>query len=233
MVSPLSTPRYRGLTAEEVEASRQRHGENCLTQGKRNGFWRQLLASFGDPIIKVLLAALAMNLIFLFRQSSWYESVGIAVAIFLATFVSTLSEYGSESAFLKLQEDASRIECRVLREGKTVAVPIGEIVVGDLVLLQSGERIPADGELITGTLSVDQSALNGESREAKKQPGPEGREWDLRNANQLFSGSVVSSGEGMMRVCAVGDATLYGDMARCLLFIFRHGLRGFHGKEIK
>ena len=214
MVSPLSTPRYRGLTAEEVEASRQRHGENCLTQGKRNGFWRQLLASFGDPIIKVLLAALAMNLIFLFRQSSWYESVGIAVAIFLATFVSTLSEYGSESAFLKLQEDASRIECRVLREGKTVAVPIGEIVVGDLVLLQSGERIPADGELITGTLSVDQSALNGESREAKKQPGPEGREWDLRNANQLFSGSVVSSGEGMMRVCAVGDATLYGDMAR-------------------
>lgn len=95
-----------------VEDTRKTHGSNQLTQKKRNGFFRQFLASFGDPIIKILLAALAINLIFLFRDFNWYETVGIAVAIFLATFVSTLSEYGSESAFLKLQEDAQKIKCR-------------------------------------------------------------------------------------------------------------------------
>ncbi len=203
----------KGLTTREAEESRRLHGSNTLTQKKRNGFFRQFLASFGDPIIKVLLAALAVNVIFLFRQSSWYESAGIAVAIFLATFVSTLSEYGSESAFLKLQQDAARIECRLKRNGKVVSCPVGDIVVGDIVLLQAGERIPADGILLSGELMVDQSALNGESKEAEKRPGPGQTEWDLRHAGQLFSGSVVSSGTGVMLVKRVGDHTFYGHMA--------------------
>ena len=110
-----ATPSQRGLTAAEVQRSREQHGGNQLTQKKRNGFFRQFLASFGDPIIKILLAALAINVIFLFRHFDWFESAGIAIAIFLATFVSTLSEYGSESAFNKLQEDAGHIQCRVKR----------------------------------------------------------------------------------------------------------------------
>ena len=85
----------RGLSSAEVEKSRQKHGANELTQGERQSFLRQFLASFGDPIIKILLAALAINVILLFREANWFESVGIALAIFLATFVSTLSEYGS------------------------------------------------------------------------------------------------------------------------------------------
>lgn len=202
-----------GLTSREAEESRRLHGSNTLTQKKRNGFFRKFLASFGDPIIKVLLAALAVNVIFLFRQSSWYESAGIAVAVFLATFVSTLSEYGSESAFLKLQQDAARMECRLKRNGKTVSCPVGEIVVGDIVLLQAGERIPADGILLSGELMVDQSALNGESKEAAKRPGAQEREWDLRHSGQLFRGSVVSSGTGVMLVERVGDGTFYGHMA--------------------
>ena len=140
------------LTAAEVEASRQRYGENRLTKRPRIGFWRQFLGNFGDPIIKVLLAALAINLLFLFRHFDWYESAGIAVAIFLATFVSTLSEHGSEAAFARLQEDADRIFCRVRRAGQVAECPIGDIVVGDLVLLQSGERVPADGRLIEGAI---------------------------------------------------------------------------------
>lgn len=207
-----------GLSPAEVEESRRRHGSNHLTKKKRNSFLRQFLSSFGDPIIKVLLAALAINVIFLFRHFDWFESLGIAIAIFLATFVSTLSEYGSESAFSKLQEDAARIQCRVRRGGRVTALPVTEIVVGDIVLLQAGERIPADGILISGRLNVDQSALNGESRETFKTPGaqPHGDDDkpDLMSRTQLFRGTIVCSGDGVMLVRRVGDATFYGSLAR-------------------
>ena len=206
-----AAPSQKGLTAAEVQRSREQHGSNQLTQKKRNGFFRQFLASFGDPIIKILLAALAINVIFLFRHFDWFESAGIAIAIFLATFVSTLSEYGSESAFNKLQEDASHIQCRVRRAAGVSSLPIADIVVGDLVLLQAGERIPADGILISGRLSVDQSALNGETKEAEKTPGgEEGRhgDGDLLSHNQLFRGTVVCAGEGVMLVRRVGESCL-------------------------
>ena len=204
-----------GLTTAEAEQSRRLHGDNQLTRARKNGFFRQLLQSFGDPIIKVLLAALAINLIFLFHRCDWYESAGIAAAIFLATFVSTLSEYGSESAFEKLQEDAARISCRVRRDGQVVSLPIAEIVVDDVVLLQSGERVPADGILLDGRLAVDQSALNGESHEAVKAPCSDATDAsDLAAPNRLFSGSVVCSGEGVMQVRQVGDRTFYGGVAR-------------------
>ena len=212
---PPSVPAGAGLTAAQAEQSRREHGSNQLTQKKRRGFFRQFLESFGDPIIKVLLAALAVNVIFLFRHFDWFETAGIAIAIFLATFVSTLSEYGSESAFVKLQEDAQRVLCRVRRDGRVIELPVSEIVVGDVVLLQAGERIPADGVMLTGALHVDQSALNGESKEAAKAPGPErGDAADFLSPVRLFRGSVVCSGEGEMLVRTVGDATFYGRLAR-------------------
>jgi Ca2+-transporting ATPase len=211
-MTPLSMA-SEGLTAAQVEQSRREFGSNQLTMKKRRGFFRQFLDSFGDPIIKVLLAALAINIIFLFRNFDWYDSVGIAIAIFLATFVSTISEYGSESAFVKLQEDAARIKCRVRRSGVVTEVPITDIVIGDIVLLQAGERIPADGVIIEGTLKVDQSALNGESREAEKTPGFEDDSRDFLSKSHLFRGSIVCSGEGIMRVQKIGDLTLYGHMA--------------------
>lgn len=204
-----------GLTDEQVLDSRRVHGENSLSVKKRKGFFRQFLSNFGDPIIKVLLAALAINVLFLFRHADWFESAGIAIAIFLATFVSTLSEYGSESAFIELQKEAAKIDCRVKRARGIASLPISELVVGDLVMLQAGERVPADGVLISGKLSVDQSALNGESAETEKEPvSAENEKWDLMSKNQLFRGSVVSGGEGVMRVCRVGDKTFYGSMAR-------------------
>lgn len=203
-----------GLTEEQVLASRHLHGANVLTKRKRKGFFRQYLSSFGDPIIKILLAALAINVLFLFRTSDWMESVGIAVAVFLATFVSTLSQYGSESAFLELQRASANIECRVKRAGGIRSVPVSELVVGDIVLLEAGEKLPADGILLSGKLSVDQSALNGESAEAEKLPIASGEEWDLMHKNQLFRGSIVSAGEGVMRVERVGDKTFYGGMAK-------------------
>lgn len=206
-----------GLTEEQVRASRKKYGSNCISKKKRKSFLRQFLSSFGDPIIKILLVALAINVLFLFQNADWFEAVGIAIAIFLATFISTLSEYGSETAFLELQRSAAAITCRVRRAKGITELPISELVVGDLVLLQAGERIPADGILLSGQLNVDQSALNGESADAEKRPQQQrSAEWDLLNANQLFHGSVITGGEGLMEVCRVGDSTFYGSMAQDL-----------------
>lgn len=206
----------KGLSTQQVERSRKKNGSNLLTKQKRNSFLKQYLSSFGDPIIKILLVALAINILFMFRHADWYESLGIALAVFLATFVSTLSEYGSESAFEKLQQEADEVRCRARRNGKIVSLPIGEIVVGDIILLQAGERVPADGIIREGKVFLDQSPLNGESKEAEKSPGEYQPSWSLGNKTQLFNGSNVSSGEGTMEVSRVGDATFYGNMAQAM-----------------
>jgi len=203
---------HPGLTTADVSLSQKRHGTNSLTKKAKVGFFRRYAASFGDPIIRILLVALGVNLLLLIRDANWYESAGIAVAVLLATLISTLSEYGSESAFEKLQEEAANIKCRVRREGMLMHLPVAEVVVGDIVLIQAGERIPADGVLVQGEVSVDQAALNGETREAHKSPG--GRDAsDFLSQSGLFRGSVVCSGEGVMAVTHVGDATFYGRLA--------------------
>lgn len=207
--------KWRGLTQQQVDDSYRQYGGNELKTQKQAGFFSKLLANFGDPVIKILLIALAVNIIFLFRNQNWFETMGIAIAIALATVVSTLSEYGSESAFRKMQQDADRIQARVMRDGVLRALPISELVVGDVVLLQAGERIPADGVIVKGALYVDQSALNGESKEVKKQAQQSvSARWDLGNRGQLFRGSIITSGEGVMEVSRVGSDTFYGDMAR-------------------
>jgi len=208
---------HTGLTQEDAAFSARQYGNNSLTKKAKTGFLKRYAASFGDPIIRILLVALGVNLLLLFRDANWYESVGIAVAVLLATLISTLSEYGSESAFEKLQEEAANIKCRVRRDGKIVLLPIAEIVVGDIVYVQAGERIPADGVLVHGEISVDQAALNGETREAYKSPGQPGEDHnplsDFLSASGLFRGSVCCSGEGIMEVTHVGDATFYGRLA--------------------
>ena len=202
-----------GLTPEQVLASRRRYGANVLTRRKRKGFFRQFLANFGDPIIKILLAALAVNLIFLFRTSDWTESVGIAAAVLIATLVSTLSQYGSESAFLELQKASANARCRVKRADGIREIPVSELWWAISSCWKRGEKIPADGVLLSGKLSVDQSALNGESAETEKIPVFSGGEWDLSHKDQLFCGSIVSAGDGIMRVGRVGDKTFYGGLA--------------------
>ncbi len=205
-----------GLTKAQVEESRRQNGPNTLEQEKRTSFLASFLQSFGDPIIKILLVALAINVLLFFRNFDWYEAIGICISILLATFVSTLSEYGSESAFRTLEEESARIRSRVRRAGGAEEIPIEEIVVGDLVLLQSGERIPADGILVSGSLRMDQSALNGESVEVKKSPaaGEPTENLAPEDPYSLFRGTVVCSGNGVMRVTQVGKATLYGSLAR-------------------
>jgi magnesium-transporting ATPase (P-type) len=138
-----------GLSAAEVRQSRETFGSGVLTVQKGTGFFRKLLESFSDPILKLMLAALAVNVLLLCRGEGWFETVGIALAVFLASFISTLSEYSSERAFRRLQEDAARSTCRARREGRTVTLPIEELVRGDLVLLEGDHVIMYTQERIS------------------------------------------------------------------------------------
>ncbi len=159
----------KGLEHDEVIKSRLQYGTNLLTQKETESFLSKMLGNFGDPIIRILVVALVIDVIIaIIRHQGWYEAIGIAAAVIIATFVSTLSEHSNESTFQKLQEQSSKIICKVFRDGVITEVPIEDIVVNDLVVLQTGDKVPADGNLLSGELKIDQSALNGEAAEAKK-----------------------------------------------------------------
>ena len=203
----------RGLSADEVAASREKHGENRLSRGRAQSFLRHFFGNLGDPVIRILLCALAINLVFVFRGGDWVESMGIAISVFLATLISTLSERGSEAAFRRLADECDRSNIRTLRDGVWQQIPIEELVVGDRVLLSAGEQVPADGFLCSGHLSVDQSAMTGESREIEKLP----RRDTLKNPNSqsaVFRGCPILAGEGEMEIFAVGDSTFLGQISQ-------------------
>lgn len=205
-----------GLSEEEVKFSREKYGENALKKRKRKGFFKQYLSAFSDPIIRILLVALAINLIFFIRSRNVTETAGIAVAVFLSTFVSTLSEYGSESAFEQLMAQSENLSCRVRRGGKTKQIAVRELVVGDILLLEAGERVPADGVMLSGRLAVSQSPLTGESAEIEKTPGALAGAEGLSRREKVFEGSLVTGGEAAVRVSEVGENTFYGQMAGAL-----------------
>lgn len=201
-----------GLSEEEVLESREKNGSNIITNKKRNTFLEMFIQSLGDPIIRILIIALGIKLVFLIKDFDWYETVGIVIAIFLASFISTISEYGSEKAFEKLQEDASKIKCRVRRNGKIKEITIDDVVVGDMVLLEAGDKVPADGILIDGDLLVDESSLNGETREIRKEALKSNQ--IVREKNMVFRGTVIYGKSGIMKITKVGDNTFYGKIAQ-------------------
>lgn len=210
----MQTIERQGLSEAEVRRSREEHGANVLTKQKRKSFLRQFVGNLGDPVIKILLGALAVKLLtLLYRESDFAETVGIAAAVLLATMISTLSEYGSARAFERLSQEGANVLCRVRRGGAVVEIPLCEIVVGDTVLLDAGCLIPADGFLERGELRADQSAMTGESREIVKRPSAD-RVSDPAAVSALFRGCTVTSGEGEMTVTAVGDETFLGAISR-------------------
>lgn len=207
----------RGLGEDDVAISESIHGNNSLTEIKGQGFFRKLIGEFSDPIIRILLVALAVTLVIPNSDGGSLDALGIAAAVLLATIVSTLCEYGSEKAFRKMQREASSHTCTVLRSGRAVEIAVSDVVVGDTVLLRSGDGIPADGILAEGTLCCDLSALNGESAEKRKTASPHlpdtSKKRELGDAHSLFRGGTVTSGGGKLLVLDVGDRTYYGKMA--------------------
>ena len=201
-----------GLTDEQVIKSRKEYGDNKISSTKKESFLRLFIETLGDPIIKILLIALAIKTIFLFRDFDWFETIGIVIAIFIASFISTISEYGSEKAFERLQEESARIKCRVKRNGQVIEVNIDDVVCGDIVLLAAGDKVSGDGVLLNGSISVDESSLNGETKEAYKEPINIVSK-KIIDKNEIFRGTVVYSGEGEMLVTKVGNNTFYGKLA--------------------
>lgn len=193
-----------GLNNEEVSKSRKEYGSNKITDKKQDGFIKLLIESLGDPIIKILLIALAIKVVFLFQDFDWFETLGIVIAIFLASFISSISEYGSEQAFKRLEQEAKKSLVRVIRNNNIEEIPIDDVVKNDIVLLSSGDKVPADGILIEGEIDVDESVLNGETKENEKNT--------INNIN-LLRGSIVVNKEGKMLVTQVGDKTVYGSLA--------------------
>lgn len=207
------------LSSSKVEEQRNKYGSNKLTEKKQDGFWKKYFEAFSDPIIKILLVALVINLIFVFTgNAEWYEAVGIFVAVLLATFVSTFSEYSNEKAFAKLQAEADEIKCKVIRDGIVQEIQIDDIVVEDYVLLQAGDKVPADGVMVNGEIKVDQSTLNGESEDvAKITPKSEldyGKEDDVLAQDRVYRGTIVTEGEAIIKIAKVGDNTILGKLAQ-------------------
>ena len=157
-----------GLSENDVKKSREKYGANVINNDNKNSFLKLLIETLGDPIIKILLIVLAVKTVFLFHNFDWFETLGIAIAILLASFISAISEYGSEKSFQKLQEESSKIKCRVRRENKLKEVYIEEIVVGDIVELSMGDMIPGDGLLLSGEITVDESSFTGETKDILK-----------------------------------------------------------------
>ena len=195
---------YNGLNDEEVIISRSKYGSNIFSKKKQETFLKLLLETFSDPIIKILLIALGIKTIFLIKDFDWYETVGIVIAIMVASLISSISEYGSMRAFNKLTEESSKINARVKRNGQVVEVPVSDIVVDDIVVLGTGDKVPADGIIVSGNISLDESMLNGETKEVYK---------GIDSDKQVYMGTVVYSGEALMLVRLVGDNTFYGKMA--------------------
>lgn len=202
-----------GLTPEQVIASRLEHGDNVLKRQKSESFWRRFFSNLGDPVIKILICALIFNVVLTFGHTNWVESVGICASILLATLISTVSEYGSDAAFQKLSQECDKHFCRVRRGGEIISIQLGEVVVGDVLIVSAGEMVAADGYIISGELSVDQSAMTGESAEMIKRPSSS-QMLDFQAENSLFRGCLVLSGEAEMIVCAVGESTFIGGIGR-------------------
>ena len=205
----------RGLTAQQVEESRKKHGANTLTQIPPDPLWKKILEGFKDPMIMILLVALVVQVVLFFlHQAEWFEPVGILIAIMIANGVSAVSESKQEgkASALKAEEESKEM-AKVLRDGKLEEIHVSEVVVGDIVFLQAGDKLPADGEIVEGEVKVDQAALNGETEEAEKVPGTSYDTKDLLNKHYAYRGTVVCGGEAYMEIKVVGDKTLFGELA--------------------
>ncbi len=210
--------KLNGLTSKEVEESRSKHGSNELTQIPPDPLWKKILAGFKDPMIMILLVALVVQVVLFFLgQAEWFEPVGILIAILIANGVASISESKQEgkASALKAEENAKET-AKVIRDGKLIEIHVSEVVVGDIVYLQAGDKIPADGTIVEGNIKVDQSSLNGETEEAEKIPMTENAQYDIKdllNKYYAYRGTVVCGGEGYMEIKVVGDKTLFGELA--------------------
>ena len=215
--------KFKGLTNNEVLKSREQNGTNQLTQLEQDPIWKKVLEGFKDPMIMILLVALAIQIVFCFLgKAEWYEAVGILIAVLIANLVGVLSENSQENKAAALRaEEQAKEKTKVIRDGSLIEIPVNDVVVGDIVLLESGDKVPADGIILDGEVKVDQASLNGESEEAKKVAVTDKNKYiaenslgtDLLMESYAFRGTVICNGSCYMEVLEVGDKSTYGKLA--------------------
>lgn len=212
----------QGLSSVQVEHNLAQYGNNKLTVKESATFLEMFVESFKDKWILILLGALGIEMLFntiktLYPQigeSEWLNSFSIAIAILLSTGFATISSYSAEKKFNALKDQSSKIPYKVYRNGKLVEVMVDDITFYDLILVQTGDKIPVDGILIDGHLKVDQASLNGESEEAKKVVGSTDKfkPDDLFSEYSVFRGTVVTEGEAIIQALVLGDKTVLGSI---------------------
>lgn len=201
-----------GLTDEQVKQSREQHGKNVLTPPQRTSLWKLYLDKYRDPIIQILLVAAFVSLILAFIEKNFMETIGIFVAVFLATTVGFYFERDAAKKFNLLTALSEEQPVKVRRNGKVMEIPRHDVVVGDVVLVEVGDEVPADGELIVcNDLQINESALTGEPVAEKSLEGG-GDGAYLRNI--ILRSTMVMNGRGEFVVTAVGDATEIGKVAK-------------------
>ena len=206
------------MTSQQVEESRRKYGANTLTEIPPDPLWKKILEGFKDPMLMILMVALVVQVaLFFLGQAEWFEPVGILIAILVANGVASVSENKQEgkASALKAEEEAKET-AKVIRDGRLSEIHVSEVVVGDIVFLQAGDKIPADGVIASGEIKVDQAALNGETEEAEKTAPSGGETYDIKdllNRFYAYRGTVVCGGEAHMEVKVVGDKTLFGELA--------------------
>lgn len=211
----------KGLTDQEVLKSRERYGSNKIPEPEPESFWQKVKESFEDPMIRLLCVIAAIYFaMWLLGQAGIYDPIGTLIAICVVAFVSAKTEVSNDRAYRKLKNSTKKDTCKAYRNGVITVINVDDVVVGDEILLQSGDKIPADGILVKGKLSVDNSSLNGETEECEKTPAPEGFKIPdeitgdtFVDEHSLFRGAVVLDGEGVLEIQKVGTKTMMGKMA--------------------
>lgn len=204
-----------GLTDSEVLDSREKHGVNLLTPPKRPSLWKLYIEKFEDPVVRVLLIAAVFSLIISIIENEYAETIGIIVAILLATGIGFYFEYDASKKFDLLNAVNEETLVKVIRNGRIQEIPRKEVVVGDVLVLETGEEIPADGALIEAiSLQVNESNLTGEPVINKTIVEAEFDDEATYASNEVMRGTTVVDGHGSMKVLRVGDATEIGKVAR-------------------
>ena len=218
----------QGLTEEQAAQSKQQYGTNALAKKEAESLWSMFIGAFNDIWIKVLCLALVLKIVLailgvivpaLGGENDVIEIISIVIAIALATGFSTLSEYRNTSRSEALQEEYNKTYAKVFRNGKLVKILTSDIVKGDTILIQAGDKVPVDGLLFKGNVKVSQAALNGESRDESKTAADsmeEAESTDYSSAHKVFMGSVVTSGEAYMVATVIGDASELGKINKAL-----------------
>ena len=206
----------QGLTAREVEQSRVKHGENVLTPPRRQSMWRLYLEKYNDPMVRILLVAALVSLALAFVKDDYIETLGIIAAVLLATTVGFYFERDAARKFDVLTQLGEEQPVKVVRDGQVVEIPRREVVVGDVVVVETGDEVPADGQLFESTdLQVDESSLTGEPMTHKAvQVDQQAVNGEAYPKDMMLRSSMVMGGMGRYVVTAVGDATEIGHVAR-------------------